>query len=325
MRSLLLVAGAGSSFVAPEAPPASLSPSSTIGISRSGSNPTFNFNTLTENQILVGSTYWCAHQPGLEGSISLASSPSPDGPWTDAGVKVTGTQIYAPFLMEDAGTFYLFYASDSGVGGDGKIYCATASSVNGTYTKYPNNTTPTAMLSPGSSGAWDDFRVGEPSIVKDGSTYYMLYMGEKTAYQTTERIGLATASSLTGTWTKDAGNPVLLPGTSGAWDDFMVADAELFKVGSDWWMWYSGFGGPTASDFPWSAGLAYASAPDGPWTRHADNPIISGSGSGFDLNGAFRGAIYVDDDGYHVTYTGVPSGSPNLATMKGGNAVLVIS
>lgn len=319
-RRLLLVAGAGGSFTAPESPPVTLSPTATIGIARSGSNPTFNFNSLVENVILVSGTYWAAYQPGQEGSIALASASSPDGPWTAQGTKVTASKIYAPYLVEDAGTFYLFYADDKGVGGDGKMYYASSSTVNGTYT--PNVS---SILDPGTAGAWDDYRVSEQCILKSGSTYHMLYMAEKTAYQTTEQVGHATASAITGPWTKDSGNPVLAPGTSGEWDDFMTADPDMFEYGGYFWMWYTGLPGPSSSDVPWGIGLAYATDPAGPWTRHPSNPIITGSGSGFDQNGTFRGGVVVDGDDFHVTYTGMPSGSPDLATMKGGNAVLVIT
>jgi len=309
--------GGGSSF---PAPPATLGPSSTIGISRSGSNPTFNFNSLAENMILVGSTYWAVYQPGQEGDIALASSASPDGPWTSQGTVIHVSKIYAPYLIEDGGTFYIFFGDDKGVGGDGKMYYATASTVNGTYTIAGS---PTAILSPGATGAWDDYRVGEPSILKSGSTFYMLYMGEKTAFQTSERIGLATAPALTGPWTKDGGNPVLSPDTSGAWDDFIVADPDMFAYGGLLWMLYSST--PSGGGTPWGLGLAYATAPMGPWTRHMSNPIMNGSGIGFDENGSFRGCVFTDNDGFHVVYTGLPSGSPNLATMKGGNAMLVVS
>lgn len=296
-----------------------LRPGSTITVNRSGSNPTFNFNSLVENMILVGSTYWTVYQTAST-TVCLASSSSPDGPWTaySGNPVATDAGIYAPHLLEDAGTFYIFYAQDPGNGGDGKMYYTTASAVTGPYS--PG----TLIFSPGTAGAWDSLRVGEPSIIKVGSTYYMAYMGEKTTYQTTERLGMASASSLTGTWTRYAGNPIIIPGPD-SWDGYMLGDPEIFYVAPYYWITYAGVPGPSSGDLPWATGLAYASSPESAWTKFDDNPLITASGSGFDFNGAFRGAMYVDDSGYHLTYTGLPSGSVDLATMKGGNATLTLS
>lgn len=310
LNRLLMVAGGAAGF----APSGGLMPTSSLSVTRSGSNPTFNFNSLVENVIKVGSTYWCVYQP-QPNDIRLASASSPAGPWTAyAGNPViTGIgRLYAPHFYVEGGTYHILYSVIPGTSSVAGIAYATASSVTGPYTKQGY------ILNPGTAGAWDDYRVGEPSVWKDGSTYWMAYMGERSPLGSSEQVGVASASSIGGPWTRSPSNPVLVPSVSG-WDEDITADPEIFVHNGFWWIWYTG------QPPQYQAGLAYANAPEGPWTKHADNPIIGGSGSGFDQNGAFRGAIFIEGGVYHITYTGIPSGALNLSTMKGGNAVLDIS
>ena len=67
------------------------------------------------------------------------------------------------------------------------------------------------LLSPGSSGAWDDQWVYAPSVILDGSTYKMWYAASSAA-STSRKIGYATSPD-GNTWTKVGTTPVLSPGT----------------------------------------------------------------------------------------------------------------
>lgn len=309
------------------AAPTGLQPTSTIAVVRSGSNPTFNFNSLVENALLVAGTYYAPYT--ASGGIKLATASSIAGPWAAGTTVITATApswtLYAPHLMLDSGTFYIFYSVEP-AGGTPGIYCATASVVTGPYTKYPSDASPAVQVAPGASGAWDDFNVSECSILKSGSTYYMAYMGDRSPEGSAERVGIASATTLTGTWSKSSANPIISVGAAGQWDDYGTADPFIFYVNGRWWIWYTGLPGPTSTSQPWAAGFAYASDPvAGPWTKFTGNPVITGSGSGFDQQGAFRGSIYIDGSTYHLLYTGIPSGTVDLATMKGGNATLTIT
>ncbi len=72
------------------------------------------------------------------------------------------------------------------------------------------------LLSPGSSGAWDDQWVYAPSVILDGSTYKMWYVSFIVA-SLSRKIGYATSPD-GNTWTKVGTTPVLSPGTAGSWD-----------------------------------------------------------------------------------------------------------
>lgn len=320
--------GGGGSFVTP------LTLASNVSATKDAANPTFNGDFIPENIVKVGSTYWCVGQtwaPALD-TIDLWTASDPlganatfdsaiyafaDVPWAPAGAS----DIYAPHLMEDAGTFYLFYSiADTADGSDGHIGYATASTIDGPYTDHGS-----AVLSPGSAGTWDARRVGEPSVVHVGSQWVMAYMGESTtgAYGTSEQCGIATATSPAGPWTKAAGNPLIPFGASTEWDDSLTADPFIFLDNGLWWCWYSGGGnGDGTGTRPWSSGLAWATDPAGPWTKHPDNPILSNGGAGtFDEKAAWRGALWIENGVYTGVYGGLNS---TLATAKGGTFTLAV-
>lgn len=67
----------------------------------------------------------------------------------------------------------------------------------------------------GAATTWDDFGMRAHSMVLDGSTYVMAYEGDGDAFFPDAEIGFATASDAEGPWTKDGGNPIVLPSLIG--------------------------------------------------------------------------------------------------------------
>lgn len=316
-----------------ELPP--LHPDSDIVATKSVSNPTLNEQgAMPENVIKVGSTYWLNYtrRIGSNVDVRLASATSIEGPWTPYGgnpVLTLGSQAWengvtgsnGSCILEDAGTFYIFYASEAGAGTPGVGY-ATAPAVTGPYTKYASN----PVIVPGGAGQWDERRLQEPSVIKVGSTWVMAYMAEEMAVpqSQSEKIGMATASSPSGPWTKSALNPVIGFGPAGTFDDAGAADPSMFYEDGRYWMWYSGLAGPVGGK-PWTLGLAYATDPVGPYVRHASNPLIDVGGVGeLDSQAVWRGAIFRDVDAYHVVF-GAIGDTGSSADAKGHNAVLQLS
>jgi len=161
-----------------------LRPSSSLSTTKDAGNPTFNFACLTENVVKSGSTYYSPYTVGTEGDIRLATASDRDGPWSagsvilaESAVTWRGTaRLYSPHLLEDAGTWYLFYSAVVAGGGTDSLNAigyATASSVTGPYTDHGS-----AVLSPAAAGAWDSRRVGEPAVMVVGGAWIMAYMGE---------------------------------------------------------------------------------------------------------------------------------------------------
>lgn len=307
-----------------------LLPTATISGVKDASNPTFNFACLPESITKVGATYYAAYITTTEASeVRLATASDRDGPWTDAGAIFAFTSIpwrastvglYAPFIMEDAGTFYLFYSLIVAAGATdatNAIGVATASAITGTYTDSGS-----AILAPGAGAAWDSRRVGECDVINQGGTWVMAYMGETSAatLSTSEKVGIATAASPTGPWTKAAGNPLIDFGTSGQWDDALIADPNLIYINGYYWIMYAGGidSNPTTRA---EQGLAYAATPTGPFTRYAGNPILTvGSGGTWDDVWVFRGALIYEDGSWSGIYCGYDG-----ANFKGGNFLLSIT
>jgi hypothetical protein len=164
------------------------------------------------------------------------------------------------------------------------------------------------VLDVGAGGTWDDTHVKDPQLIHDGSGYVAYYSGNDGS---NFRVGRATASALTGPWTKDAGNPVLDLGAGGDFDDAGIEFASVLyepaDTGREWKMWY---GGLKASDSRWRAGYAYST--DGvSWTKHGQVLDIGASGQ-WDDEGVIPFDVVNDGGTYHVFYGGrqSPSSTP---------------
>lgn len=268
-------------------------------------------HTLTagaaEDITRVGDTYWLLYTSGSPTRLSIASSASPDGPWTpysgnpiltSGSLAWESTYTNGGSIIAHGGTFYLFYCDDLA---GGAVSVATAAAITGPYTKHGS-----ILVDVGAAGAWDSLRVQEPHVIigPDG-TWIMAYMAETTDYQQgrSEKCGIATATNPLGPWTKSPNNPVLPFGAPGSWDQGGTADPSIYYENGVYWMLYSGLS--LNGGTPWALGLAYATDVDGPWTRIPGNPILSGTGGGdWDAGSVWRGSIYYENGVYHMPYGG---------------------
>ena len=306
----------------------SINPNAEIIGLKDDDNPTFNFAALVENIVKVGSTYYVPYTSATTGDVKIATASDRDGPWThnstiftqESVTWDTSASLYAPEIVAHEGTYYLFYGmivAGGTTSSSNAIGVATASAITGPYTDFG-----AAVLSPSAAGLWDSRRVGEPSVIFQSGQWVMAYMGEDSdiAYQESEKIGIATAPAATGPWTRAAGNPKIDFGTSGEWDDALIADPHLFFYNGYYWIMY--VGGPVAAlTGPGQQGLAYATDPTGTWTRYSGNPVLSVGASGaWDDQFVFRGGLLFEDGIWSGVYTGYDG-----ANFKGGNFTLNIA
>jgi len=166
-----------------------------------------------------------------------------------------------PWLMRDPNgtTYYLFYfgadASSPAFYQEG--YAVSQDLIN--WTK--NATNP--VLTKGNAGAWDSQGAGKGAVIQLGNTYYMYYDGMSTTDAPSggpSKIGVATASSLAGPWTKYAGNPILTGGTEGNGDVTVEVDVPSpFVYQGTVYLFYRGRKG--APD--WRTRIYYATSTDG--------------------------------------------------------------
>ncbi|MFI5228400.1 MAG: hypothetical protein ACHQWU_04980 [Gemmatimonadales bacterium] len=177
------------------------------------------------------------HSRSVDGEIFI---PEDRTSWAiDIGTtgSVDELQVQEPCGVYDGvSTDYLFYTgvTPSIVQSICVATAAHTSPQNGPWTKFGSN----PIVVRGSSGATDDLAVGFCAVIMDESEtdptkrWKMLYAGKKTS-DGKWRTHLATASSPTGTWTKQG--VVLDVGGAGANDEIAARDVTLVKDDSGTW------------------------------------------------------------------------------------------
>jgi len=174
------------------------------------------------------------------------------GMWDEQGVE-------QPHVIHKGGEYHMWYGGFR----DGKGQIGYATSPDGiTWTKTVTN----PVLQPGSPGEWDELGIGGPFVVKASGVYTMWYQGEGNAGW---GIGLATSPDGMH-WTKYAGNPVLLPGAAGEWDEWFIGDANVVWDGMIYQIWYTG-----GLDGWKDLQVGYATSTDGVnWIKYGNNPVL---------------------------------------------------
>ena len=206
------------------------------------------------------------------------------GSWDD-------TDVEKPVVLFDGLNYKMWYSASDG----NKNSIGYATSQDGiTWTKYSGN----PILSVGTSGSWDDNDIFGPSVIYEDRIFKMWYLGNNGS---SYAIGYAT--SLDGvTWAKYSNNPVLSAGAPGSWDDIFIANPCVIFDGTNYKMWYEGFGGSARV-------IGYATSSDGiSWTKHPQNPVLStGAGGSWDELMVISPTVLFNGSTYKMWYMGANS------------------
>jgi hypothetical protein len=142
------------------------------------------------------------------------------------------------------------------------------------------------VLSPRGPGFWDATTCHNPHIQKVGDRWALFYLGNSNGKTDTKRIGLATAPSLDGPWTRSDA-PILLPGPEGAWDDHCTTNPALVVHPDGGYMLY--YKSWNTADYLRDKppvrgnrkyGVALSRTLEGPYEKHPANPLVDFSGLG---------------------------------------------
>lgn len=194
----------------------------TVAVPSGGASAWDEVDAKDKSVIRDGSTYYMAYS-GKNASnvqqIGLATTTDPDGSWTKDGgnpiiTRTSGQhddQIFAPKLIKDYldpdsdKRFKILYGGFSAIDGKGRIFLATASVPDGTWTKQG------AVLEPGTTGQWDDLMVSNAFAFRQGGGWEVWYAGVKSGVSTPNwQVGRATTSDLnTAGYAKDGSNPYI--------------------------------------------------------------------------------------------------------------------
>jgi kumamolisin len=203
------------------------------------------------------------------------------GAWDAGGVEV-------PRVLYDGQTFRMWYCGGV-LGGALKIGYATSTD-GSVWTKYPN-----PVLTPGSPGTWDDYSVGQASVVWDGAEFMMWYEGISARNVKQGAFGLAFSSDGV-SWTKYSGNPVMTPSGGSS----TLSYPYVLKIANTFEMWYRT--GPT-----W--GIYYASSGDGiHWSTQA-SPVLAPGPASWDDGVVYSPSVIYNGISYWMFYSGAGSGS----------------
>ena len=170
---------------------------------------------------LMAFLIYCCHQDDTPRPLKFtayAGNPvlSPGAPGED------DLFVALPYVVKHESIFYLFYL---GVKRNNIATAMLATSTDGYhFTKFEGN----PVLAPDGKG-YDAFGVGAQVVIWQDSLWVMYFNAIETAtWGPCKYIGRATATALTGPWTKDD-KPVLTGGKMGEWDDEYVFPGSIIQ------------------------------------------------------------------------------------------------
>jgi hypothetical protein len=158
----------------------------------------------------------------------------PSGSAWDANFMLTGA------ILKDSGTYYLYYSGNTvlSLTANGAIGVATSTDLQH-FTASPSN----PIIVGGNATEWDTCTLSPCAAVKFDGTYYLWYEGAPSDGGLFNRslVGLASSSSPTSGWTKNASNPVLaFADRPGSWDKDWSEAGVIVNWGDEWRMYYTG-------------------------------------------------------------------------------------
>ncbi len=213
------------------------------------------------------------------------------GDWDDAVVSCPAVHVID-------GTYHMWYGGST----DPNVF-ETASighAISADGISWAKDTLHNPVLTPGTSGSWDDVWIFRPFVLFTDGIYHMWYDAWN-GVSNQVRIGHATTPHPDSAWTKDPDNPVLSFGSSVSWDWPRVDARSIIFDGNIYHMWYSGGG-----FFTWKIG--YATSPDGiVWIKDTSNPVLNlgTSGSWDDKSVAFPSVMLDTTESiFKMWYTG---------------------
>lgn len=176
---------------------------------------------------------------------------------------------------------------------------AIADRPEGPWVEYKVN----PMVNVGKDDDWDGVAIYNGSVVNVGDRWYMWYSGFGKHPDQFGLIGLATASSPLGPWTKYPENPVLSHGSPGSWNGFGLQEPYVLFYDGLFHMWVSGNADESR---PMQAAIGYFWSKDGiRWEGHPNNPVLpTGRPGGWDYPNVSEPFVYIEGDTIYLFYEG---------------------
>lgn len=185
-----------------------------------------------------------------------------------------------PNWIKDSAGYKMYYFGDNDNNAVGGAFGLAISNDGINWVR----NSPQPILLPGNLGEWDGLYIESPSVLYDGTSYFMWYSGIDSMYNV--RIGAAT--SLDGiSWTKYVANPVIDGGSIYSWEGLSVATPTIIKRNNQFEMWYCGASYHDISDnnIIDTIKVGYATSINGlNWIKYPANPIMSTYDNPYNIN-----------------------------------------
>ena len=190
----------------------------------------------------------------------------------------------------------MYYAAKKTGGFFNKVWslaCADSFDNGQTWTKYKGN-----PIMETTDDAWESGAVGFTSIERDERGWRMWYLGTDTSSNAVKQIGYATSADGL-KWNRHASNPVLGVNPDNPWEKGAIAVARLIRDGKLYRAWYCCY--PQNNTYA----IGSAESVDGiSWVRTPDNPVLKGSGQGWDSSMAAYPGVARVGNRYLMWYSG---------------------
>ncbi len=216
------------------------------------------------------------------------------------------------FVMLDNDTLKMWYTGSGWLTGSdacAHVRMGYAWSVNGiNWTEYAGN--PVLGISTDTS-AFDADGIETPCVIKDPAAppsqrYKLWYAGRKKQCSAVLDHKFGYAYSPDGiSWTKYAGNPVMVAGNANSWYNTFISNPSVIKEGPVYNMWFSApdavaNGQPTDG----KVNIGYATSPDGiSWTVNPSPVLVAGSQGNWDTVGCAEPSVLKMNGTYHMFYS----------------------
>ena len=263
---------------------------------------------------LTAVAYFADEDPALAAILSFdpadglapAYNPALEPLETDSWAN---TDLRDPYVVAADGTYYLFYAA---TGADGQISIGYATSRNGRKW-FRASAEPT--FRPSTAG-FDQFGVTAPVVLLENGVWTLYYGALASADGRTTAVGMATADSPAGPWTRHP-TPLLTVGPAGSWDSLAITPGSVIQTEGEWRLYYSGFSADQ------HIGIGMATSRDGLiWRKYDDpatssaahansDPILAGAGAGAWDEIVWAPFVVVQDDSWILVYHGDPISNRN--------------
>ncbi len=254
-------------------------------------SPTQLPNAIPTNQLNTSVFQFYAGNPVLQQS----NNPAWDNLYMDPGAMV----------YQD-GLFHMFYNGIYGF--PAPVGVGYASSPDGYHwTRQVSEPVLSAKQLAGSNLLGSNLFVTSALVEDDGTWVLYFYTLSGGTFNGPGEIGRATAPSPTGPWTIDP-NPMLSPGSKGAWDDVQVNGPDVLKAEDGYIMYYDAHGSDSTSM------IGMATSSDGlHWTKYDDpstteapfaesDPVLNVSQEGWDATRVIDPNVIRTPDGWNMIY-----------------------